>query len=117
MHLWIKERDRNVNQAVRSYVEARVFRTLPRFSKRLRSMAVSIRDVNGPRGGIDHVIRNMVRLTSGRKIVVRHRAADAIAGLPLALKRTLRTMRRAVGRHRNNLRAAYRRNLPERTQT
>lgn len=113
MHLSINGRDSQVHQTLRAYVEARAFRKMSRVSKRLRSMVISIRDTNGPRGGIDHVIQVIVRLKSGRQIVVRHRAAEAIAGLPTALQRTLRTMRRAVGRHRSNLRDAYRRNLGE----
>jgi ribosome-associated translation inhibitor RaiA len=110
MHLWIKGRDRNVSHAIRAFVVDRVIRKLSRVSKTVRSIVISIRDVNGPRGGIDHVIRVIVRLTSGGRIVVRHRAADAFVGTPLAIRRAVRAVRRQLGRRRSTRRQAYRRN-------
>lgn len=111
MHLWIKGRDRTLTNALRAFVEARVISKLSRASKKVRSIAISIRDVNGPRGGIDHVIRIVIRLTSGGKIVVRHRARDTYTGAPIAIKRAVRAVRRELGRRRSNRRQAYRRNL------
>jgi len=111
MHLWIKGPDRNVGLAIRAFVNDRVVSKLSRVSKMVRSIVISIRDVNGPRGGIDHVIRVIVRLTSGGKIVVRHRAADAFVGTPIAVRRAVRAVRRELGRRRSNRRQAYRRNL------
>ena len=116
MHLWIKGRDRHLTDALRAFVEGRVISKLSRVSKKVRSIAISIRDVNGPRGGIDHVIRIIVRLTSGGKIVVRHRALDAYTGAPVAIKRAVRAVRRELGRRRSTRRQAYRRNLVERTR-
>jgi len=111
MQLWIKGRDRKATQAIRTFVERRVLRKLSRVSKKVRSLAISIRDVNGPRGGIDQVVRVVIRLALGGKIVVRHRTSDALAGLLMAIKRALRAMRREIGRRRSNRRDAYRRNL------
>ena len=87
MHLWIKGRDPHLNDAVRAFLEDRVIIKLSRVSKMVQSIAISIRDVNGPRGGIDHVIRIIVRLTSVGTIVVRHRAPDTYAGAPVAIER------------------------------
>jgi osmotically-inducible protein OsmY len=52
--------------------------------------------VNGPRRGVDHAIRIILRLTSGGKIVVRHRALDAYTGAPIAIKRAIRGVRWGV---------------------
>lgn len=111
MHIWIKGRDRNLNDAMRAFVEGRVLSKLPKVSKMVRSIAIVIRDENGPRGGIDHIIRIVVRLTSGGKIVVRQRAPDAPKGAPIAIERAVRAVRREVGRRRGIRRQAYRRNL------
>jgi putative sigma-54 modulation protein len=116
MHIWIKGRDRNLNDAMRAFVEGHVLSKLPKVSKMIRSIAIVIRDVNGPRGGIDHVIRIVVRLTSGGKIVVRHRDLDAYTGAPIAIARAVRAVRREVGRRRSIRRQAYRRNLVAQAQ-
>jgi putative sigma-54 modulation protein len=113
MHIWIKGRDRNLNEAMRAFVEGRVLSKMPKVSKMIRSIAIVIRDVNGPRGGIDHVIRIVVRLTSGGKIVVRHRALNAYTGAPIAIERAVR---REVGRRRSIRRQAYRRDLVAQAQ-
>jgi len=113
MQLWIKGRDRQATQAIGTFIEQRVRSKLSRTSKKVRSIAISIRDVNGPRGGIDQVVRVIIRLAVGGKIVVRHRTADALAAIPTALNRALRSMRREIGRRRDNRRSAYRRNLAD----
>jgi ribosome-associated translation inhibitor RaiA len=111
MHLWIKGRNRNAKDSVRAFVEGRVISKLSRVFRHVRSIAIAIRDVNGPRGGVDHVIRIIIRLTSGGRIVVRHRALDTYTGAPIAIQRAVRAVRRELGRRRSTRREAYRRNL------
>jgi ribosome-associated translation inhibitor RaiA len=111
MHLWIKGRDRHLTEAFRVFVENRVISKLSRVSRKIRSIAISIRDVNGPRGGIDHAIRILIRLTSGEKIVIRQRALDTYTGVPIAIARAVRAVKRELGRRRMTRRKAYRKNL------
>lgn len=104
MHLWIKGRNRLLNDDVRLFVEERLTSKLARYSKTIRSIALSIRDVNGPRGGVDHIICIIVRLKSGGKIVVRQRASNPYSGVPVAIERAVRVLKRRRESRRNALR-------------
>ena len=116
MHLWIKRFDRHLNGTSCDVIEERVRSKVSRHSKRVQSIAVAARDVNGPRGGIDHVVRVLVRLKAGGSIIVRHRASDAYTGVSIAMERAVRAMRREAGRRRRVRRKAFRRNLAGHTQ-
>lgn len=111
MHVWIKGHDRRMNESVRAFVEARVVSTLSRVSKRVRAIQVSIQDVNGPRGGLDHLIRIVVHLRAGGRITVLQRAHDVRGAIPVALKRAVREVVSELQRRRTNRRNAHRRNL------
>ncbi len=114
MHLWVKGRDRRLNESVRELIKARGISKLLRTSKGIRSIAISIRDVNGPRGGCDHAIGVVVRLEPAGNIIVRHRDCDAFVGVPIAIKRAIRAVRREQGRRRSKRLGAQRRSLASR---
>ena len=86
MHLVIKGCDRNRHEAIRAFVKSRVISKLSRVSKRLRSIQIWVRDINGPRGGKDHVIQLLVQLKPTGNVVIRHRDYDPYAGIQTALK-------------------------------
>ena len=116
MKLELRTRHLVVHPGVRELCERHLLFSLGRFEEHVRRVQLWMEDVNGPRGGIDHVIRIIVRLTSGGKIVVRHQALDTYTGAPIAIERALRAVRRELGRRRNKRRQAYRRNLVERSR-
>ena len=115
MKIWVKGRDRGTNEALRAFVADRVVSNVSRISQKSRSIAISIQDVNGPRGGIDHMIRVIVRLTSGGSVVVRQRASNVHAGALQAIARAVQAAKRKLGRRRSTRRDAYRRNFVEQT--
>jgi ribosome-associated translation inhibitor RaiA len=108
MHLWIKECDRLSTDSVRTFVENCVESKLSRFSKMIRSFSVTLRDVNGPRGGVDHSIQIVVRLISGAEVVIRHQAVDVYTGMPVAIDRTVQAVKRELQRRRSLRRQAAR---------
>ena len=111
MHLVIKGFDKDSRDAVREFAKRRVTSKLSRISKRIRSIEISVRDVNGPRGGKDHAIQCLVRLRPSGQIVIQHQDFGPYSGIALAIKRAIVAVKRALGRRRSNRIDSYRRNL------
>lgn len=86
------------DRALRTFTERRLRRALRPFADRIQSVAVYLRDVNGPRGGIDKRIRVVVRLRGGRHVVVDGMDANGFAAAADVLRRVRRTVRRTLQR-------------------
>lgn len=70
---------------------------LGRFHGRIRSIAIRVDDVNGPRGGIDKRCHVTVRLTAPKRtLVIEDADADAAVAIDRLADRTARTVARAV---------------------
>jgi putative sigma-54 modulation protein len=109
MKLVIREYDRKPEEALRRALERELPEQLSRLAPRLRSVAVSIRDLNGPRGGVDQEIRVIAEFVTGGKIVVRHRTANVLFDTPATIRRVVRAARNELGRRRRIRRVGYRR--------
>ena len=81
MQISVKGRDRNSNEAVREFVKRRVTSKLSRVAKRIRSVQIWIRDINGPRGGKDHGVQLLVRLKPTGHVAIQHMDYDPYAGI------------------------------------
>ena len=70
---------------------------LGRFQAHVRSVTVRVRDVNGPRGGVDQRCRVTVRLAwPAPPLVLEDIDAQAAVAISLIAERTARTVARAV---------------------
>lgn len=108
MKLAVHEHDRKPDEAFRTALADAVSEKLSRISPRVRSVAVSIRDLNGPRGGIDQEVRVVAELVTGRKIVVRHRSANVTHDIAATIRRVVRAARSELARRRTRLRGERR---------
>lgn len=116
MKLAVHEHDRKPDEALRTALADAISEKLLRISPKVRSVAVSIRDLNGPRGGIDQEVRVIAELVTGRKIIVRHRSAKVTHDIAATIRRVVRaarselarrrTLRRREGRQREDVLAA-----------
>jgi putative sigma-54 modulation protein len=109
MRLRIKSPNLNLAQKLQKVVSSRIAKLLSRAAEKIRSLEITIRDVNGSRGGPDHRVQVVLRPTWQEKIVVRHQAADPYSGVSVATKRALQALNRSAVRRRNVLRTAHRR--------
>jgi len=80
----------------RAYVRRKLGRRLGKFAASVERVSVRLEDVNGPRGGIDHVCRIKVVLSGLPSVFYEKRGASlqavvdgAIAGVERALRRRL----------------------------
>ena len=79
--------DRNWSDALEAYVRQQMSSTFCRFGNRIFGTVVSLRDINGPRGGIDKRCRVRLRLLSKGQITVSADAASAFAAAATAISR------------------------------
>ena len=75
---------RNEGEAIASRFRS----AFERFANRIESLSVSLKDVNGPRGGRDKVCMIRVELATGRQIIVRERSFRLRRAIGKSIRRT-----------------------------
>jgi ribosome-associated translation inhibitor RaiA len=82
----------------RAYVRRKLGRKLGKFARAVERVTVRVRDVNGPRGGVDKLCSIKVVLTGLPSVVVEQKHASLQAAMDAALRRTEVAVRRSVKR-------------------
>ena len=105
-----------LTEALRSYTEQRLAAALGWARHQTRRLAVSLSDINGPRGGIDKRCKIQVQLASGAEVIIADTEADLYVAIDRAAERADRAVVRRVERTRDvasgKLRAPFARRLP-----
>jgi putative sigma-54 modulation protein len=89
-----------LTEALRSYTEQRVATALGWAGERMRKLAVSLSDINGPRGGIDKRCKIQVQLGKGQEVVIEDTEADLYTAIDRAAGRADRALVRRIARMR-----------------
>lgn len=84
----------------RDYIRRRLGEKLARYVSAVERVSVRLRDINGPRGGVDVQCRIKVVLSGLPSVVVEQQAAAFRPALAGALDGAERTVRRALQRKR-----------------
>jgi len=84
----------------RQYIRRKLGMKLGKFASAIERVSVRVEDVNGPRGGVDHVCRVKVVLSGRPSVVVEKRDASQDAAIDGALAAVERAVRRSVGKRR-----------------
>ncbi len=90
-----------LTEALRMYTEQRVATALGWAGDRMRKLAVSLSDINGPRGGIDKRCKIQVQLGGGQEVVIEDTEADLYTAIDRATDRADRAVVRRVERMRD----------------
>lgn len=106
--------DKGLPGFVKDVIHDRTAEKLSRFGDFIREIHVTLRDINGPRGGIDMECQVRVRLRRHPEVIVTERASRVDEATSGALNRVARSIGRRLaqqarrvrmGSHRERLRA------------
>ena len=88
----------SIDAADRAYLRRKLEARLGKFVRAVERASVRIRDVNGPRGGVDKLCAIKVVLAGLPRVVVEQQHASLQAAMDGALQRVGRAVRRSVKR-------------------
>jgi putative sigma-54 modulation protein len=100
MRMTIQANGFEMTNALRSYTEHRLAIALGWAKQHMRKLAVSLSDINGPRGGVDKRCKIQVQLGGGREVIIDNVEADLYAAIDRAVDRADRAVVRQVARTR-----------------
>ena len=89
-----------LNDDDRAYIRRRLGKLFARYGQAVERITVRVRDVNGPRGGVDVLCRIKVVLRRLPSVVVEHRTAHLRNSLNKAFSAAERTVSRSLQRRR-----------------
>jgi hypothetical protein len=100
--VYIRQEGGEVNRSARTHIRRKLRTKLAKFAASVERASVRIGDLNGPRGGIDHVCRIKVVLSGLPSVVYERRGPSlelvvdgALAGVEQAVRRRLQRRRMA----------------------
>jgi hypothetical protein len=89
-----------LDEADRAYIRRRLGEKLGKYASSIERVTVRVRDINGPRGGIDVLCRIKVVMSGLPSVVVDHQSALLKPALTRALTGAERAVRQTVQRRR-----------------
>lgn len=92
MNVLIETSQLKLSRNDRSEISSHVIETFSRFSLQIQNMQLTLKDVNGAKGGIDKICTLSMKFVHGEKIIVTEKADN----IRQALSRALRVMRNRV---------------------
>jgi ribosome-associated translation inhibitor RaiA len=96
MRIEVRSRSLKLTQEMRDRVRRRVQVALGRFSQRLTSVHIMLRDVNGPKGGVDKHCKVLVSIRPSFKVIIEEKDANLGAAVNRALDRAGRAVARRI---------------------
>jgi ribosomal subunit interface protein len=104
MQVKISGREIRINERVRNYIERRIHFALERLAWAIRKVHVQLRDLNGPRGGIDKSCQVRIALAPATMLVVEQRSASAYAAIDSAMDKAAVAIVRRVEKKQERIR-------------
>lgn len=103
MELMIRHHDVSVDEALRDHIDRRINAALDRFEARISRVTVRLRDLNGPRGGLDKECRIAIKLIPSGELFIEQRDDNLRAAVATAADRAAEVVRRAVSRRKRGI--------------
>ncbi len=100
MRLTIRSVQVALTDELRGLVDRRMQFALSRFEHQIDSVRVTLRDLNGPRQGVDQECRVLVQMTDGHQIIIREVQASGPASIARAADRVVQSLGRVIQKRR-----------------
>ncbi|MBB03356.1 MAG: HPF/RaiA family ribosome-associated protein [Rubinisphaera brasiliensis] len=101
--------DKTLPTLVRPVAEQKTASKLDRFAESVEEVHVMVKDLNGPKGGIDTECQIRVRLRNMPPVIVQQRSESIGKALYNALERASRNVARSIEKQTQRLHGANRR--------
>lgn len=86
------------------YIKRRIAFAFSRVKDSVRSLAINVSDINGPKGGIDKQCKVLLRVDSKPDIIIVEKQSDALLAIDRAITRASRRMNQSIKRRGRGLR-------------
>lgn len=96
MNITARAHDFELSDSIAGFARAQIETALNRFSDGVIYVDIFMRDINGPRGGIDKQVLFRVRLRNRQLIAIETEDEDLYAAIGRGAKRTKRVVRRTL---------------------
>ena len=100
MKIEIRTQGVDLTWSIEQFAHTQVESSLRAFSEMVSSVELSLKDINGPKGGVDKLVRVKTRLRTGKVLAVESTRASLYSAIAVSLQRTKRSVRRNLKRYK-----------------
>ena len=104
MKLSIVDRDKCLQARTRQLARRRLFFALSRFDSKIDEVTLTVRDLNGPKGGIDKRCQLRIKLRYGDDVILTNLESNVEACVSRLADRAGRTIARRISRFQDTYR-------------
>ena len=98
MEVVVNDQQKLLREAAINRAKSRVNASFAKFGDQVKSIVITVEDVNGPRGGIDKACRVLVKLRKLNDVVVTAKDETVARAIPGAIDRASRSVARLLDR-------------------
>ena len=98
MKLELRAKGIQVTEKLRAHIDQRLRSALGRFGDRVRRVSVSLKDINGPKGGEDIRCEIRAQIANSGSLVIQETNTNSFAAVARASARARQTLARQIGR-------------------
>ena len=98
MEIVVNDRQKLLSADAVNRAQSRASASFAKFSDQVKSVVITVEDVNGPKGGVDKKCRILVKLRKMNDVVVNVKDEGFIKAIPGAIDRAARSVARLLDR-------------------
>lgn len=100
MNIMIRAQGLERSTAIDAVIQDELRAALARFSSDILAVDVSLKDTNGPKGGIDKQVLLQIRLRNGQQVALQTERENLYAAICISAKRARQAVRRTLQKSR-----------------
>ena len=100
MKIEIRTHGFDLTRSIEHFVYSQAESSLRAFNEMVVSVEFFMKDINGPKGGIDKQVLVKTRLRTGKVIAIESTRSSLYSAIAVSVQRTKRAVRRTVKKHR-----------------